>query len=100
MSILKVVSLAVQGQKKYSGFSCLFIHHFFQEVETYGIDYCTPDLVFNDDQESLVVPELVQIPDSIIGEVNAKLQQPVDSPYEVQQYLDICHLIQAYNELQ
>lgn len=38
----------------------------------------------NDDQESLVVPELENIPDCISAEVNAILHQPVESPYEVQ----------------
>ncbi|WAR11835.1 hypothetical protein MAR_026015 [Mya arenaria] len=62
-----------------------------EEAESYGIDYVTPDLVFNNDQEGLVVPPLMEIPADATREVETILQQPVDSPFEVKVYKDICN---------
>lgn len=67
----------------------------FQEAQSYGVDYCVPDLLFNNDTENLVVPELVQIPGCLDQQVRAMLNRPVDSPFEVQLYTDICSFLEG-----
>ena len=67
-----------------------------QESETYGIDFGIHETDYNID-ESIVVPQLLQLPDDIYptAEINALIEQPVETPFEVQMYLNVRSLLES-----
>ncbi|XP_052768923.1 uncharacterized protein LOC128209106 isoform X3 [Mya arenaria] len=68
-----------------------------EESEVYGMDFGIPESVCNAVEESIVVPQLLQVPEVNYpeAEINAILEQPVDTPFEVQTYMDVCSLFES-----
>ena len=66
-----------------------------QEAQAYGMDYGIPDSVCNSDEECIVVPELLQVQEDIFTEINEILEQPVDTPFEVQIYMAVCSRLES-----
>ena len=60
----------------------------FQDLSFYGVDFDCPEPVCED--SDIVVPSLLQLEQEAFRELREMADHYVDTPYEVQTFMDIC----------